>query len=163
MCRSGKGRDEVTESPARGDRCSEVGLPSTATRGRAIRTPGRAASDDTRWVVVAEHLQELGSTVRLERPARLLRQTHWVGGPGRFAYLDHPPRTLVIAADLPQPAAAVTARVHVPTEVCPDLPMAALRIVHHASSPSAARPPRSTHPAASNSPAIAPAQRAIIR
>jgi hypothetical protein len=49
------------------------------SRGRAMRTPGRAASDDARWVVVAEHLQELRSTVRFERPASLLRQTQCVG------------------------------------------------------------------------------------
>src|SRR3954469_4539130 len=104
---------------------------STALRGRGIRTSVRAASDDARWVIVAEHLEELRSAVRFERPASLLRQIHGVGRPRCFAYFDHHPCNPVIAADLPQPAAAATLGARVRTEVCPDLPMVELRIVHH--------------------------------
>src|SRR4051794_14442155 len=113
---------------------------STALRGRGIRTSVRAASDDARWVIVAEHLEELRSAVRFERPASLLSQTHGVGRPHCFAYFDHHPCNLVIATDLPQPAAAATLGARVPTEVCPDLPTVELRIVHHTSGSSAARP-----------------------
>src|SRR3954449_2993578 len=43
------------------------------------RTPGQVAPDDARGVIVAEHLQELRSPVRFERPAGRLRQTQRVG------------------------------------------------------------------------------------
>src|SRR3954451_11900040 len=81
------------------------------------RTPGQVASDDARGVIVAEHLQQLRSPVRFERPAGRLRQTQRVGGPRCFADLDHPLCSLVIAADLPEEAAAVTLRARVPAEV----------------------------------------------
>ena len=85
-------------------------------------TTCRAASNDPRGVVVAEHFQNLGPSVRFERSASVFGQSKWIGRPRCSGYLDHHTRSVVTAAELPQPPTAVNSRARAQAEVCSDLP-----------------------------------------
>ena len=83
--------------------------------------------DDGRWVFLVEDLEQLGSSVGLERVPRVFVQTSRVARPRGAADLDHQPRDLVTALYLPQPATGVSARALVPAEVGADLPAVYVR------------------------------------
>src|SRR5918996_1675283 len=84
--------------------------------------------DDARRFVALEHLKELGTSVRLERLPRVVRERRGIARPRRLIDLDHDPRNLVITGDLPEPTARVPVRASVPTEVRADLPSHELRL-----------------------------------
>ena len=71
---------------------------------------------------MAEHFQNLGPSVRFERSASVFGQSKWIGRPRCSGYLDHHTRSVVTAAELPQPPTAVNSRARAQAEVCPDLP-----------------------------------------
>ena len=84
--------------------------------------------DDARRFVALEHLKELGTSVRLERLPRVVRERRGIVRPRRLIDLDHDPRNLVITGDLPEPTARAPVRASVPTEVRADLPSHELRL-----------------------------------
>ena len=65
------------------------------------RTTRSAASDDAGRIVLVEDLEQLGSSVGLERLTCVFRQTQRVTRPGCRADLDQHMRNLVTAGDLP--------------------------------------------------------------
>ena len=95
--------------------------------GSEVRTADRAAADHGWWVFLAENLEQLGSSVGLERVPRVFGQISRVTRPGCPADLDHHARGQVSASDLPQPATGVSACGLVPAEVGADLPAAYVR------------------------------------
>src|ERR671918_565533 len=84
--------------------------------------------DDARRFVAFEHLKELGTSVRLERLPRVVRERRGIARPRRLIDLDHDPRNVVITGDLPEPTARAPVRASVPTEVRADLPSHELRL-----------------------------------
>lgn len=78
--------------------------------------------DDRRWFLLAENLEQLGSSVGFERVPRVFGQLSRITRPGCLADLDHHAGALITASDLPQPATGVDARALVPAEVGADLP-----------------------------------------
>jgi len=62
----------------------------------------RGTAPDNAWrIVLVEDLEQLGSSVGLERPTCVFRQTQRVTRPGCRADLDQHMRNLVTAGDLP--------------------------------------------------------------
>ena len=86
------------------------------------------AMDDARRLVALDHLEELGTSVRLECLPRVVREPRGIARPRRLIDLDHNPRNLVTTSDLPEPTARVPVRASVSTEVRADLPSHELRL-----------------------------------
>jgi hypothetical protein len=79
------------------------------------------------WVFVAEDLEQLGSSVGLERLPRVFGQTSRVTRPSCPADLDRHVCGPVTGSDLPQPPTGVNARALAAAEVGADLPAVYVR------------------------------------
>src|ERR687891_719573 len=94
----------------------------------------RPAMDDARRLLALKDLEELSTSVRLERLPRVVREPRGIARPRRLADFDHNPHDLVATGELPEPTARVPSRTRVPTEVHADRPShdARLRDARHA-------------------------------
>jgi hypothetical protein len=94
----------------------------------------RPAMDDARRLLALKDLEELSTSVRLERLPRVVREPRGIARPRRLADFDHDPHDLVATGELPEPTARVPFRTRVPTEVRADRPShdARLRDARHA-------------------------------
>jgi len=84
---------------------------------RTRRTAGRAAADDAWRVVEVEDLEQLGTTVGLERAPCVFGQEKRVARQRRCADLDHDERDLVTTRDLPEPTLSVDTLACVPAAI----------------------------------------------